>query len=48
MWLIWLLQLMGHINIFMDENKLKIRLTDRMKFSNSYIIIVKLSKIVEI
>jgi hypothetical protein len=44
-WLIWwLLQLMGHINIFMDENKPKSHPTDKMKFS----IVVKVTKIVEI
>jgi hypothetical protein len=28
----WLLQLMGHINLLMDENKCKINSTNRMKF----------------
>jgi hypothetical protein len=28
----WLLQLMGHINLLMDENKSKIHSTNRMKF----------------
>jgi hypothetical protein len=39
---------MGHINILMDENKCKIDSTNRMKFSNSCIIVVKMTKIVEI
>jgi len=30
----WLLQLMGHINLLMDENKRKIDPTNGMKFSN--------------
>jgi hypothetical protein len=44
----WLLQLMGHINFLMDENKCKIDRTNRMKFSNSYIIVVRMTKIIEI
>jgi hypothetical protein len=39
---------MGHINILMDENKPKSNPTDRRKFSNSCIIVVKMTKILEI
>jgi len=28
----WLLRLMGHINVLMDENKCKIDVTNGMKF----------------
>jgi hypothetical protein len=38
---------MGHINELMDENKCKIDATNRMKFSNSCIIVMKMTKIVE-
>ncbi len=45
MQLIWyLLQLMGHINLLMDENKCKIDPANRMKFSNSCIIVVRMIK----
>jgi hypothetical protein len=37
---------MGHINIFMDENKLKSHPTNRMKFLR--IIVIRMTKIVEI
>jgi hypothetical protein len=38
------MQVMGHINLFMDENKLKNHSINMMKFS----ILVKMIKIVEI
>jgi hypothetical protein len=38
---------MGHINLLMNENKCKSNSMNRMKFSNS-IIVVKMTKIVEI
>jgi len=38
---------MGHIKIFMDENKPKSYLTDRWSFNNC-IIVVRVIKIVEI
>ncbi len=39
---------MRHINLLMDENKCKIDTTNTMKFSNSCIIVVRMTKIVEI
>ncbi len=39
---------MGHINLLMDENKCKIDPTNRMKLSYSCIIVVGMTKIVEI
>jgi len=39
---------MGHINLLIDENKCKIDQTNRMKFFNGYIIVVRMTKKVEI
>ncbi len=42
------MQLMGCINLLMDENKPKINPTNRMKFLSSCIIVMKMTKIVKI
>ncbi len=48
MQIIWrVLRLMGHINLLMNENKYKIP-TNRMKFSNSCVIVVRMTKMIEI
>jgi len=39
---------MGYMNILMDENKPKNHPTNRMKFFNNCIIVVRMTKIVEI
>jgi hypothetical protein len=44
----WLLQLMGHINLLMDENTFKSHPINKMKFSNNGIRVVKMIKIIEI
>jgi hypothetical protein len=41
----WLLRLMGHINLLMDENKCKIDATNEI--FNTCIIVMKVTKIVE-